>query len=77
MSIKKELISIVEKIIKIKIINTKYIGLGKHDKWDSLAHLNLLLEVEKNFGFKFTMKEMTKINTFNEILVKIKTFKNK
>ena len=77
MSIEKELILIVEKIIKIKRINTKNIGLGKHDKWDSLAHLNLLLEVEKNFGFKFTMKEMTKINTFNEILIKIKTFKNK
>lgn len=37
-----------------------------------LAHLKILLEVEKKFKIKFTMKEMTEIHSFEEILNKIK-----
>ena len=75
MTTEKKLISLIEKKLKIRKINIKTTGLGKHEKWDSLAHLNLLLEIEKVFNFKFTMKEMTEINSFKEILSKVKKLK--
>tara|TARA_B110000503_G_C7168281_1_gene422989 strand:+ start:4820 stop:5050 length:231 start_codon:yes stop_codon:yes gene_type:complete len=75
MTTEKKLISLIEKKLKIRKINIKTAGLGKHEKWDSLAHLNLLLEIEKVFSFKFTMKEMTEINSFKEILSKVKKLK--
>ena len=29
------------------------------DDWDSLEHINLIVAVEKKFGIKFTMPEIT------------------
>ena len=76
MKIKKELIKIIQTKLKIKKnVNINKMGLGIHDKWDSLFHLNLLLEIEKKFNIKFTMREMTEMVTFLDILNKIKKYK--
>ena len=75
MTTEKKLIYLIEKKLKIRKIDIRTLGHGKHEKWDSLAHLNLLLEIERVFGFKFTMKEMTQINSFKEILSKVKKLK--
>lgn len=44
-------------------------------EWDSIGNLNLLLEVEKKFGFKFSMEEMSEIKSIKQIKLKIKNFK--
>ena len=78
MKIKKELIILVQNKLKIKKnanVNINKLGLGMHDKWDSLFHLTLLLEIEKKFIIKFTMKEMTEMVTIADILLKIKKYK--
>ena len=75
MKIEKDLENLVKSILIIKI-NPKKLGLGIHEKWDSLAHLKILLEVEKKFKIKFTMKEMTEIKSFKEILQQIDRKKN-
>ena len=31
------------------------------DGWDSLAHLNLVIAMERRFGIKFTMAEITQL----------------
>lgn len=33
------------------------------EDWDSLSHINLIMEIEKTFGIKFTVDEIT--NTEN------------
>lgn len=35
--------------------------------WDSLAHLNLIANLEKNFNIQFTMEEVIEMNTFSKI----------
>lgn len=70
MKIEKDLLNLVKSMLVIKI-NPKKLGLGIHEKWNSLAHLKILLEVEKKFKIKFTMKEMTEIKSFKEILQQI------
>ena len=76
MKIEKKLLKIVKAKLKIKKnININKIGLGINDNWDSLFHLSLLLEIEKKFKIKFTMREMTEMITLSDILSKIKKYK--
>ena len=66
MKIEKNLLDLIKSMLVIKT-SPKKLGLGIHEKWDSLAHLKILLEVEKKFKIKFTMKEMLEIKSFEEI----------
>ncbi|MCM1081998.1 MAG: acyl carrier protein [Clostridium sp.] len=38
------------------------------EEWDSLTHMNLILDIEKEFGIKFTTKEITKAKNVGEFL---------
>lgn len=44
-------------------------------EWDSIGNLNLLLEIEKEFRFKFSMEEMSEIKSIKQIKLKIKNIK--
>ena len=35
--------------------------------WDSLAHLNLVTDLEKKFNIQFTMDEVMEMNTFSKV----------
>ena len=37
-------------------------------KWDSLNHLNLVLEVEMEFDISFSPEEITEIKNFSDLL---------
>ena len=53
-----------EKIPK-KITDLEY---GDFKSWDSLAHLNLLLTIEKKFKIKFSLNEMYELKRVKEII---------
>lgn len=38
------------------------------EDWDSLEHINLVVSVEKCFGIKFTMKEVTGMKNVGEMV---------
>lgn len=38
------------------------------DKWDSFTHLDILVELEKNFNISFTPQEMGAINSYKDIV---------
>jgi acyl carrier protein len=41
------------------------------DDWDSLMHINLVSEVEDEFGIRFAMKDVTKMKNVGEMVDKI------
>ncbi len=41
------------------------------DGWDSLEHINLIVAVERCFGIKFTMGEMTGLKNVGEMVDRI------
>lgn len=45
------------------------------DNWDSLTHMVLIGDVEKEFGIKFKLKELNKMNTVGHLIdmVTVKT----
>ena len=42
-------------------------------EWDSLNHLKIISELEKEFGFKFTIREITDSVSFSNIMNIIKS----
>lgn len=38
------------------------------EEWDSLEHINLVIAVEKRFGIKFTMGEVTSMKNVGEMV---------
>ncbi len=38
------------------------------DNWDSLTHMVLIGDVEKQFGIKFKLKELNKMNTVGHLI---------
>lgn len=38
------------------------------DDWDSLTHIQLILEIEKAFAVKFTIEEITKTQNVGEFI---------
>ena len=75
--IKKNLLNCLKEIFRKERIpkNIENLQFGSFDAWDSLAHLNLLLLIEKKFKVKFSLEEMYKIKTVKEIIYKINKYK--
>jgi acyl carrier protein len=38
------------------------------EKWDSLNHLNFVMEVEKEFGVRFDIQEVVQINSISKTI---------
>lgn len=52
---------------KKKLKKIDNLRINSFAEWDSVGNLNLLLEVEKKFGFKFSMEEMSEIRSIEQI----------
>jgi len=57
--------------IKIKEDISK-LEIGSFKKWDSLGHLNLLLEIEREFKLNFQTSVFSKIKSIKDIIKEIK-----
>ncbi len=46
---------------------------GDVDNWDSLTHMVLIGDVEKEFGITFKLKELNKMNTVGHLIDMVAT----
>ena len=67
----KQTIKIVEIISKVTKINPKAIdeksSMNSLSKWDSLAHLQIIEEIEKQFKKKISTSKMGDLNSISRI----------
>ena len=64
-----EVKSIISKIIHVSAIKLKPNSSYKNTKnWDSLAHINIVLQLEKKIKEKFSIDEISKIVNLNDCL---------
>ena len=42
------------------------------EKWDSMAHLNLVVELESEFGVSFEPEEIAEMQSFNTVIKVLK-----
>jgi acyl carrier protein len=65
-------IKIIEIISKIAKINLDQINestsINDFSKWDSLAHLQIMLEIEKKFQIKISTSKMSELDSVIKII---------
>ena len=75
----KKVLSCFKKVFKNSKIpkDVGKIKMGNIKQWDSLGHINLLLEIEKKFQIKFSMKEISEIKNMKKIIAKLNKIEKK
>jgi acyl carrier protein len=51
------------------------LGIGDIEQWDSVAHLDLISEIEREFGVRFDLDEITTLTTLPELLIRLEKAK--
>jgi acyl carrier protein len=71
----KELDKLLCFFFKIETKQLNKINYNKSDFWDSLSHMNLIVEIEKKYNIKLGYKEMIKMTNYKNIIQIIKKIK--
>ena len=72
-SLEIKIYNIFKKLFQITENNINNAKINKIEKWDSLTHINLILEIEKVFKIKkISNKDIPKLNSYKEILKYLK-----
>jgi acyl carrier protein len=67
MNKEQKIIEIISKVLKIKKEKIKKtLQINHVPGWDSLSHINIFLELKKNFKFKTDMDGLAKIKSVND-----------
>ena len=66
----KKVLSCLKRVFKNSKIpkDMNKIKMGNIKQWDSLGHINLLLEIEKRFKIKFSIKEISELKNMKKIV---------
>lgn len=69
MALQEEVIAVVSRVIKTPASDlSAESGLGSVGRWDSMAHTNLVLELEDAFDVSFDFEELDRIVTVTAIV---------
>jgi len=72
--IKEKIIIITSELFKVsKSQINENSSIGSLKNWDSLGHLNLMLEIESKFNIKFTTNQITSIKSIKDIIKETET----
>ena len=66
-NIKDKLINLLSVHFKVPIEDVHNIEFGKTTEWDSMNHLKMILEIEKNFNLKVEENSYSEIINFTSI----------
>jgi hypothetical protein len=58
----------------LKLTDGQYrpdLRIGDIEQWDSVAHLDLMSEIEREFGVRFDLDEMTTLTSLPELLARL------
>jgi Acyl carrier protein len=63
----EKVINIFKTVLGIDAFNED-IAQSNCDQWDSMAHLNLVIELEGEFNITFEPEEIAKLKTFQDVI---------
>lgn len=71
--IEKQVRNIMVKVLRIKETEiSTHASRENSDKWDSLAHMNLMLAMEEKFGIEFEDVEIVEIASLSALIESIR-----
>ena len=71
-TLNNKIFNIIKNELKIKNLSIKD-GINKTRKWDSIANLNILLQIESKLKVKFNAREFNSLNDLKSILTNVRT----
>ena len=75
--IKNRIKEIMIKVFEVEpSLVTDEISQDHTDKWDSLNHLNLIVEIEEEFKVSFTPEQIGSMTSLSTIIEQIETLKS-
>ena len=63
----KQVMNILKRVLGVDNID-ETVSQQNCAKWDSIAHLNLIVEIEMQFGISFEPDEIAEITSFQDIV---------
>jgi acyl carrier protein len=68
--LEEKVYEIIKKVFNLtdQNIDKKFLKEGHIEAWDSLGHLNLLMELEREFNIKFSLDDIEKSRSFEDIV---------
>ena len=67
--VKNKVFEVIKRVFKLRdlTLDEDFLREGNIEGWDSLGHLNLLMELEREFGIKFSLDDIERSRTFRDI----------
>jgi acyl carrier protein len=62
-----ELKTIFEKNLNQKIKKVDTLSIEKNKNWDSLKHMQIIVNIERKFNVKIKTSDVSRLNTFNKL----------
>lgn len=67
----EKVLEILKQVLKDESVD-KSVSMQSTDKWDSMAHINLVTELEMEFGVSFEPEEFPELSSFQAIVSSLK-----
>jgi acyl carrier protein len=67
--IKSRVLEVIRRVFNLHdlTLDEELLKEGNIEGWDSLGHLNLLMELEREFNVKFSLDDIERSRTFDDI----------
>lgn len=72
----EKIYEILKGILEIEVNENTNITMQKCNKWNSLAHVDIIMSIEEEFGIAFNENQLTQLNTQQEIIKAVKELLN-
>ncbi|MEK6628249.1 MAG: acyl carrier protein [Bdellovibrionota bacterium] len=68
MNVRNRMTAVFCRIFNIDLILTDEMTARDVPEWDSLAHIGLIIEIEDEFGLKFTVDDISDLKNVGEMI---------
>lgn len=66
---KERVISIIAKVLEVPTDEIELdLGIGDLPEWDSLHHVAIIAELEKEFGIKFDLQDLMEVEDVSDLI---------
>lgn len=71
-TIQERIYEILRSVLNIKVDENTHLSMENCEQWNSLAHIDIVMSVEEEFGICFKSSDLPLINSQEMLIAKIK-----
>lgn len=74
--IEKKVIEILKSVLGMEVKEDSNLSMQNCPKWDSVAHIDIIMSCEEEFGICFNQEDLPNLHSQNSLVAKIKELSN-